>query len=285
MKMRDLNLVNEELISKLDKLAVLVDKIFANEDFVDRMRHEKNMHANPLQRIKEQKDPLKVAPHWFELPDDVRSNTKEGQYDPCGRAYLNYMQNLMYINNKSYTACGYPNKETFFSGQQFYNDPKTLAELGVPEFKDAIYDISAGFLGGQAMALCGFYTPDTYIPWHHNGNASGFNILLHYNKVGEGSFFTYHEGEIIEYKDKPGWVARGGKFYDTLQFDSNAGKVILDYNKERDLERKARTTHEKATPENASWHAAHAVTNRFTLSTIVNEEFLWEDLMDEIEGH
>ena len=191
----------------------------------------------------------------------------------------------MIINNKSYAACGYPNKETFFSGQQFYNDPKLLAELGVPEFKDAIYDISSGFLGGQAMALCGFYTPDTYIPWHHNGNASGFNILLHYNKEGDGSFYTYHDGEIIDYKDEPGWIARGGRFLDSLQYDSFAGKVVIDYKKEGELNRKHRTTLEKATPETASWHAAHARTNRFTLSTIVNDQFLWEDLMDEIEGH
>ena len=285
MKMRDLKIVNKELIEKLDKLAIMVDKIFDNKDFLKKMYDDKTKHASPLERIKEGKEPLKVAPHWFELPDDTRSNIKEGQYDPCGEAYLRFMQNLMIINNKSYAACGYPNKETFFSGQQFYNDPKLLAELGVPEFKDAIYDISSGFLGGQAMALCGFYTPDTYIPWHHNGNASGFNILLHYNKEGDGSFYTYHDGEIIDYKDEPGWIARGGRFLDSLQYDSYAGKVVIDYKKESELNRKHRTTIDKATPETASWHAAHARTNRFTLSTIVNDQFLWEDLMDEIEGH
>ena len=32
--MRDLKIVNKELIEKLDKLAIMVDKIFDNKDFL-----------------------------------------------------------------------------------------------------------------------------------------------------------------------------------------------------------------------------------------------------------
>lgn len=38
-------------------------------------------------------------------------------------------------------------------------------------------------------------------------------------------------------------------------------------------------------PEDSSWHAAHARTNRFTLSTIVNQIDIWEDLIDELEDN
>lgn len=271
MLMNELNLVNKEFISLLDELAVQVDKVFDKKDFLQECIKDMDSHRNPLKRAKANKEhPFKVAPHYFELPP-TRSQykDKQGWYDPVGRDYLTYMQDLMRIDPRSHVAGGFPNKETFVPAVEFYNRPEILKEIGVPNLRDLVYDISARYLGGGSMALCAFYPPDSYIPWHHNGNAPGYNILLHYNKQGKGAFYTLDNDEIIEYPDKQGWVCRAGQFLDTHGHEQRAQF----------------TTTEKAGPENASWHAAHAVTNRFTLSTITNDKFVWEDLIDEIEGN
>jgi hypothetical protein len=270
MRMNELKIVNKEFISLLDELAVQVDKVFEKKDFLAEQLKEMDEHRNPVIRSKQNKDPFKVAPHYFELPP-TREQYKErdGWYDPVGRAYLSFMQDLMRIDHRSHVAGGFPNRETFIPAINFYNKPSILEELGVSNFRELIYDISARYLGGGSMALCAFYPPDSYIPWHHNGNAPGYNILLHYNKEGKGAFYTLDDDEIIEYPDKTGWVCRAGQFLDTHGHESRAQF----------------TTEEKAGPENASWHAAHAITNRFTLSTITNDKFVWEDLIDEIQGN
>ena len=272
MKMREVSIKNKELISLLDNISPLVDKIFNNHEFIDQQIKEGFLHRDPEQRIKEGKEPYKVAPHFDILPTHVRSIREEGEYDPCGREYLDHMMHLMREDNGTHITSGYPCAETFLAAQSFYNSPKFF--LGA-QLKDAVYKISADFLGGGAMALCAFYPPDTYIPWHHNGNAPGYNILLHYNKEGEGDFYTHDDGEIITYPDAKGWSCRAGQFIATQPKEIHEKRIGMDNPIVKWSDK----------PEDASWHAAHARTNRFTLSTIVNHEDIWEDLIDELEDN
>tara|TARA_R110002126_G_scaffold4909_17_gene25360 strand:- start:1887 stop:2702 length:816 start_codon:yes stop_codon:yes gene_type:complete len=269
MLMRDVQIKNKEFIDLLDQLSANVDKIFADTEFLNKEIQEHLKHRNPKVREKEGKEPYKVAPHFDITPDQYRSVRKEGEYDPCGREYLDYMKELMRVDSNNTITSGFPCNEAFLNGQAIMHQRDNPA----PEIRDLIYKISTGYLGGSSMALCALYGPDTFIPWHHNGNAPGYNILLHYNKGGEGSFYTYDNGEIITYPDKKGWVCRAGEFIDTAPADRRK----LHINK-TSLPGKWSDN-----PEDSSWHSAHAVTNRFTLSTIVNHPDIWEDLIDEIE--
>jgi hypothetical protein len=272
MKMRDVKIKNPEFLKLLDNISGLVDQVFDDKEFLDREHKLSFDHRNPEQRRKEGKEAYKVSPHFDILPSHTRDDIKDGQMDPCGMEYLQYQMNLMRKENGSHVTSGFPNAETFLAGQTFYNNPKFF--LGT-KLKQAVYDISADFLGGGAMALCAFYTPGTFIPWHHNGNAPGYNILLHYNKIGEGDFFTYDNGEILEYPDAKGWSCRAGQFISTAPEKIHREKIGMDNP----------IVKWSDNPEDSSWHAAHARTNRFTLSTIVNHQDIWEDLIDELEDN
>lgn len=273
MKMRDVNIKNPEFIKLLNHISELVDQVFDNEEFINKQLELGLEHRSPESRLKHGKEPYKVAPHFDILPTHVRSQREKGEYDPCGEEYLRHMMALMKTDNGNTITGGFPNAETFIGAQAFFNDPKFF--LG-SKLRDAVYEISADFLGGRSMALCAFYPPDTFIPWHHNGNAPGYNILLHYNKEGEGDFYTYDNGEILTYPDAKGWCCRAGQFISTVP--ENKHREKMGYGDEPQIKW-------SVNPEESSWHAAHARTNRFTLSTIVNHIDIWEDLIDELEGN
>lgn len=115
----------------------------------------------------------------------------------------------------------------------------------------------ASFLGAPINAVACIYPEDGYMGWHHNGNASGYNILFSYSTDGEGSFdyWDQHEKKIVEMKDTPGWSIKVGRFpgyrdgYDRL-----------------------------------FWHRAKTKNPRITLGWIINEKDLWIDMIKEISN-
>tara|TARA_B100000900_G_scaffold415854_1_gene447528 strand:+ start:26482 stop:27324 length:843 start_codon:yes stop_codon:yes gene_type:complete len=278
MKMQTLELKNPELIEKLDALAIKVDEIFENKTLLDRkLKEEWDFKCPAIRKEQSKDDPYVASPHWDILPWSMNDTLKEGQMSPVGREYLEYQMKLMReLGPLHHETKGFPNLEPFLTGKKLWTDH----EEDFAWLRDMVYDISAKWLGGSAMALCAFYIPGAHIPWHHNGNAPGHNILLHYNKVGKGSFYTYDEGEIIEYKDKPGWVARAGIFYDTIS-DPNKWEDKLKGKYGRSEQ--TYTTPILADSETACWHSAYAESNRFTLSTVIPDRMIWEDLCEEIE--
>jgi hypothetical protein len=112
------------------------------------------------------------------------------------------------------------------------------------------------FLGARNNALKMYYPPQGFIGWHNNGNAHGYNIVITYSKTGEGSFYSYDlkTKEIIEYKDKPGWNVKVGYF----------GKF--------------------SEPETVYWHSARTECDRLTLSYIIYDKNIWDNIIDEIES-
>ena len=277
MRMKELNIRNPELIEKLDALALKVDKLFDNKELMEsKLKAEWNSKCPEIRKKESKDDPYVAAPHWDILPWNMNDELKPGQFNPIGREYLDYQIKIMKEKGPlTHETKGFPNLEPFVTGKKLWESSKDL-----DWFRDMVYDISHHWLGGSSMALCAFYSPGGFIPWHHNGNAPGHNILLHYNKEGNGSFYTYDEGEIVEYKDKPGWVARAGIFYDTIS-DPNtySDKVAGKFGKHE----QTYTTPVLANHETACWHAAHAISNRFTISTVVPDFDMWEDLCEEIE--
>ncbi len=110
------------------------------------------------------------------------------------------------------------------------------------------------FLGARNNALKMYYPPQGFIGWHNNGNAPGYNIVMSYSKTGEGSFYSYDlkTKEIIEYKDNPGWNVKVGYF----------GKF--------------------SEPDKVYWHSARTECDRVTLSYIIYDKNIWDNMVDEI---
>ena len=273
MIMQDVNIKNEEFLEKLDALAIEVDKIFNNQELIEKHKHETRRIADPELRKEDNKDEIDVAPHFHLLPWNLNDDLKEGQMNPVSQEYLDYMKQLMIDKGPRHAeTAGFPNLEPFISGRRFWEDNTVNYEY----FRKMIYDVTS-HLGGISMALCAFYPPGTFIPWHHNGNAPGHNILLHYNKEGKGNFYTYDDDKIITYEDKPGWVCRAGIFYDTNSDPETHRRKLSN------IVDRSKTTPILADHTNACWHAADAFTNRFTLSTVIPDYDLWQDIIEELE--
>lgn len=269
MLMREINLKNKEFKTKLDKLIVEVKNVINDKELCNRALNYDLERQNPELRIKNgyTKDvAYKHSPHWDVLPENCINILDK--MDPCGMDYLNYQKKCMAEGKDPDASSGFPNKEIFFS-------VRTLNSIeGADHFKklnESISDISYRFLGGHSVALSAFYPPGGYIPWHHNGNAPGFNILLHYSFGGNGSFYTWDKDRIVEYKDVANdWVCRAGRFLDTV------GQNVV-----RPRGQGQETPHVGV--NDASWHSAKTFDWRFTLSTITNQEDMWLDIIDELE--
>ena len=70
------------------------------------------------------------------------------------------------------------------------------------------------YLGARNSAVAMWYPKNGYMSWHNNANASGYNILISYNKTGDG-WFRYQDPttkEIVTLQDRPGWAVKVGYF-------------------------------------------------------------------------
>lgn len=112
------------------------------------------------------------------------------------------------------------------------------------------------FFGARNNALQMFYPSGGYIGWHTNCNAEGYNIVISCNPGADGYFVHYdHINKKYNYfYDKPGWNVKAGYFGSDRE------------------------------PEKMYWHAAKTNTPRLTLSYIVYDKNIWEDMMDDIEA-
>lgn len=266
MLMREINLVNEELLSLLDSLRKDVEEIVDNYSEILIQEVDAKLYKNsPTNRRDEgKKDIYKTAPHHEILPD--RCSSIDNFYNPVSREYLDLMidigMNKKHINDES-EWCGWPNKEPFLSLPDVASIQAFKDKYNLTKKADGI---TYGWLNGNSRALFGLYPPGGYIPWHNNGNAPGYNILMHYSWGGDGSFYSLHNNEIIDYKDKDReWIARAGRF------DSTGSGMVGD-------------SVEEVTQENASWHCASTNCWRLTVSTIINSKDVWEDVIEEMES-
>lgn len=110
-------------------------------------------------------------------------------------------------------------------------------------------------LGAQNNALIMLYPENGYIGWHHNGNASGYNILFSYSMDGDG-YFSYYDkdkDEIIKMQDKPGWNVKCG-YYPCQRNDH----------------------------DRVYWHAAYTNSPRLSIAYIINNRELWSNMIEYI---
>mgnify|MGYP000299936618 CR=1 FL=1 len=113
------------------------------------------------------------------------------------------------------------------------------------------------YLGLRTNTLKMYYPPGGYIGWHHNGNAPGQNILFTYSATGDGSFkyYDYDSAQIISVPDKKGWSVKAGYY---PKYNNSSDKVF--------------------------WHCAETNCPRITVAFIIDNQILWNDVIDEIEG-
>lgn len=116
----------------------------------------------------------------------------------------------------------------------------------------------ANFLGAPTNAVAMLYPEKGYMGWHHNGNASGYNILLTYNVTGNGSFdyWNREKSEIVSMRDDVGWTVKVGRF---SGYKDGLDKLF--------------------------WHRARTESPRITIAWILDQKDLWIDMIKEISNN
>ena len=110
------------------------------------------------------------------------------------------------------------------------------------------------FFGARNNALQMYYPADGYIGWHNNGNAKGYNIVLSCNPGADGEFehWDHINNKLNVFKDQAGWNCKVGYFGG---FDE---------------------------PDKLFWHCARTRTPRLTLSYVIFDKNIWEDMVADI---
>lgn len=274
MLMKDVVVRNKEFADLLNSLSEEVGAyIEANKEnilkCVERKLFEQSHHGR---RAAGKEDIYVSTPHYDILPDSLFD--MGNCYDPTGEEYLQLMVDIAAGRKPKQfhdsEDCGWPNKEPFLALDDLNNYKELRDPLNQSKIWERAKDVSFSFLGGSAMALFAIYPPGSYIPWHHNGNAPGYNILAHYSWGGDGYFCTWDDGKKMVYPDKDReWCVRVGRYLDTIGGEKDWPKG---------------TEVPKADAESASWHAARTNDWRLTISTIFNHEDMWLDLIEDIES-
>lgn len=146
-----------------------------------------------------------------------------------------------------------------------YGFPRSALGCGMRETPPHLYDklLPASkmcdrvgrFLGTPNNALMMVYPDNGYIGWHHNGNASGYNVLMTYSQDGDGWFdyYDYDTKSTVRLQDQPGWNVRVG-YYPC----------------------------ERREPKRVFWHMAETKKQRITFAWVINHKDMWKNMIEEI---
>jgi hypothetical protein len=147
---------------------------------------------------------------------------------------------------------GYPRslKGTGLVDMQYIR-PNDKFVQSIPKAMDRI----GRFLGTPNQALSMYYPDDGYIGWHHNGNASGYNILMTYSQDGNGgfSYWDYKTKSIKTISDKVGWSVKVGYY-----------------------------PNERKEPDRVYWHMAKTKNPRVSIAWVIDQKEMWKSMIDEI---
>lgn len=161
----------------------------------------------------------------------------------CGEEYLKVMQ--------SKKADGFPEKTYGIDLMRFSPPTQNLRDALKTLDKDLI-----AWSGSRNNAVKMLYPKGGYMGWHHNANASGYNILLSWSEKGTG-YFRYQDPvtkDIVTMHDEPGWTCKVGYY----------GKLTE--------------------PDRLYWHCANAEhEERFTLGYVIPHEGLWTNMCEDIQ--
>lgn len=118
-------------------------------------------------------------------------------------------------------------------------------------------------LGARNCALKMFYPAQGYIGWHTNWDLPGYNIIFTYSPSGKGfwrhidprgaSSVVPRAEKLVHIDDVPGWHCKVGQFG------------------------------EKSQTESLIWHSAFTHEPRLTVSYVIFERKIWENMVSELE--
>ena len=171
---------------------------------------------------------------------------KNGAFTPeyaCGMEYLTHMQ--------SKKVDGFPESTLGIDLMRYKPPQESLVK--------ALFQLDTDLMnwsGSRNNAVKMLYPKGGYMGWHHNANASGYNILLSWSEKGTG-FFRYQDPitkEIVTMQDTPGWTCKVG-YYGAWH---EADKIY--------------------------WHCAQAAhEERLTLGYIIPHKDMWESMWEDIQ--
>jgi|TARA_R110000744_G_scaffold22846_3_gene58197 hypothetical protein len=135
-------------------------------------------------------------------------------------------------------------------------EPKQYPEEWTPVVKDLDKKL-LGFLGAKYGAVKMYYPKGGFLGWHNNANAPGYNIIMSYTENGDG-YFEYEDPDtkkLVRLQD-PGnsqWTIKVGYFGGHDEQD----KLF--------------------------WHTARTNEPRLTLAYVIPDQWMWEEMIMDIE--
>lgn len=150
----------------------------------------------------------------------------------------------------------------FLREQRLRVDPQFFEEIRT--VNNDLDDQLQMLLGARFCALKMFYPKDGYIAWHTNWNVPGYNIIFTYSKTGDGHWrhidptgansTTPNPAKLVHIDDVPGWHCKFGYF----------GK--------------------KEETDRIVWHSAYTNEPRITISYVIFEKNVWDNMVDELSA-
>ena len=221
-----------------------------NNEFLDCLNEYKDWVFSPSVQ-----DALSTKIEW-----QVARLKKEGKSEWSCDA-----ENLRSIDHDNHD--GYPADQyginlnyNFLQGERRTVDPQFLNEIR--RANNVLDEKLQLALGARFCALKMFYPPEGYINWHTNWNVPGYNIIFTYSPTGNGYWrhvdptgSTTHKpdlSKIVHLDDVPGWHCKVGYF----------GK--------------------KEETDRLVWHSAYTREPRLTVSYVVFEKVIWENMVEEL---
>jgi len=148
---------------------------------------------------------------------------------------------------------------------------ETRSHLIEPTFFDEIRaknneldDELQAVLGARNCALKMYYPAGGYIGWHTNWDLPGYNIIFTYSPDGNGFWrhvdpagatsIAPRPEKLVHLQDRPGWHCKVGKF----GAKAEANEIV--------------------------WHAAYTDSPRLTVSYVIYERRIWENMVAELEA-
>ena len=121
----------------------------------------------------------------------------------------------------------------------------------------------ANLIGARVCALKMYYPAGGYIDWHTNWDVPGYNIIFTFSKNGKGHWrhidpsnaldVVPRPEKLVHIEDVPGWHCKMGYFGSKDQTD----KIV--------------------------WHSAFTFEPRVTISYVIHERAVWENLLEELQ--
>ena len=196
---------------------------------------------------------LEILDWWKEwiLSLDIEANAdlgRQGAYNHDYGTSVEYLEQLQEEAHLGFPECS--------KGVSFGTVPRRYPIEWEAKVKECDKKLIR-FLGARNGAVKMYYPKDGFLGWHNNANAPGYNIIMSYTENGDG-YFEYEDPDtkkLVRLQD-PGnsqWTIKVGYFGGHDEQD----KLF--------------------------WHTARTNEPRLTLAYVIPDQWMWEEMIMDIE--